>query len=70
MSHRGGFGLGTKPVEMGKEYGVEVMELRKRVDGIARVQGFVISVGSAETGQKARVRLTNIGERFAKAELV
>jgi len=55
---------------MGKEYGVEVTELSKRGDGIARVQGFVIFVGGAEAGQKARVRITNIEERFAKAELV
>jgi predicted RNA-binding protein with TRAM domain len=70
MSYRGGFGLDTIPVEMEKEYGVEVTELSKRGDGIARVIGFVIFVGRAETGLKARLRITNIGERFAKAELV
>jgi len=70
MSYRGGFGLGTEPVEMGKEYGAEVTELSKRWNGIARVQGYVKFVGGAEAGQKARVRITHIEERFAKAELV
>jgi predicted RNA-binding protein with TRAM domain len=55
---------------MGKEYGMGITELSKRGDGVARVQGFVIFVRGAEAGQKARVRITNIGERFAKAELV
>jgi len=55
---------------MGKEYGMEVTELSKREYGIAQVQGFVMFVGGAETGEKAKLRITNIGEHFAKAELV
>jgi predicted RNA-binding protein with TRAM domain len=59
-----------KPVEIGKEYDVEVSELSKRGDGIARVQGFVIFVGGAKAGQKAKIRITSIGERFANAQIV
>jgi predicted RNA-binding protein with TRAM domain len=70
MSYRSGFGSSPKPVEMGKEYEVQISELSKRGDGIARVQGFVIFVEGAKAGQKAKIRITSIGERFAKAELV
>ena len=70
MSYRRDFTSSPKPVETGKEYDVEITELSKKGDGIARVQGFVIFVGGAKAGQKTKIRITSIGERFAKAELV
>jgi predicted RNA-binding protein with TRAM domain len=70
MSYRGGFGSSPKPVEMGKEYEVEISEISKRGDGIARIQGFVIFVAGAKAGQKTNVRITSVGDRFAKAEVV
>lgn len=57
MSYRSGFGSSPKPVEMGKEYEVEISEISKRGDGIARIQGFVIFVGGAKSGQKAKIRI-------------
>jgi predicted RNA-binding protein with TRAM domain len=59
-----GFG-GPKPVETGKEYDVQVTEISRQGDGIARVQGFVIFVKGGKPGQKAKVRITNVGSRFA-----
>jgi predicted RNA-binding protein with TRAM domain len=70
MSYRSGFGSSPKPVEMGKEYEVEISEISNRGDGIARIQGFVIFVAGAKSGQKAKIRITSIGDRFAKAEIV
>ena len=70
MSYRSGFGSSPKPVEMGKEYEVEISEISKRGDGIARIQGFVIFVAGGKSGQKAKIRITSIGDRFAKAEVV
>ena len=70
MSYRGGFGSSPKPVEMGKEYEVEISEISKRGDGIARIEGFVIFVAGGKSGQKAKIRITSIGDRFAKAEIV
>ena len=64
-----GYG-GPKPVESGKEYDVEITEISRQGDGIARVQGFVIFVKGGRVGQKAKVRITNIGARFATAEVV
>ena len=68
MSYRSGFG-GPKPVEMGKEYEVEISEVSRRGDGIARIQGFVIFVEGAKTGQKTKIKNTSDGERIAKATL-
>ena len=70
MSHKSGFDSSPKPVEMGKEYDVEITELSRMGDGVARVQGFVIFVKGAKAGQKAKIQITSISERFAKAELV
>ena len=66
----GGGSFGPKPVETGKEYDVQVTETSRQGDGIARVQGFVIFVKGAKVGQKAKVKVTNVGARFATAELV
>lgn len=60
----------TKPVEVGKEYEVDVTEISRQGDGIARVQGFVIFVKNAKVGQKARVRVTQVGSRFGVAIVV
>ena len=60
----------TKPVEVGKEYEVDVTEISRQGDGIARVQGFVIFVRNAKVGQRARVRVTQVGSRFGVAIVV
>jgi predicted RNA-binding protein with TRAM domain len=66
---RGGFG-GPKPVEAGKEYDVQISEISRQGDGIARIQGFVIFVKGAKAGQKAKIRVTRVGDRFANGEIV
>ena len=66
----GGGSFGPKPVEAGKEYDLEITETSRQGDGIARVQGFVIFVKNAKTGQKVRAKITNVGARFATAEPV
>ncbi len=71
----GGFGggrppMGPKPVEVGKEYDVEVTELSRRGDGVAKVQGFVIFVQGAKVGQKVKIKVDRVGPRFASATVV
>jgi predicted RNA-binding protein with TRAM domain len=61
---------GPKPVEAGKEYDVQITEISRQGDGIARVQGFVIFVKGGKVGQKAKVKIANVGARFATAEIV
>jgi len=66
----GGGNFGPKPVETGKEYDVQITETSRQGDGIARVQGFVIFVKNGKVGQTSKIRVTNVGARFATAELV
>lgn len=61
---------GPKPVEIGKEYDVQVTERSDRGDGIARIQGFVIFVKNGKVGDKVKVKVTSVGNRFAIAEIV
>jgi predicted RNA-binding protein with TRAM domain len=62
----------SKPVELGSEYDVEITDRGKSgtTDGIAKIQGLVIFVKDGKVGDKLRVKITAIGERFAKAERV
>ncbi len=60
---------GPKPVETGKEYDVQITEISRQGDGIARVQGFVIFVKGARIGQKPKIKITNVGARFATGEI-
>ncbi|MEM4700230.1 MAG: TRAM domain-containing protein [Candidatus Nezhaarchaeales archaeon] len=60
----------AKPVAVGGEYDVEVTEVSRRGDGIARVQGFVVFVPGAKPGQRVKVRVVKMGDRYAVAEVV
>lgn len=59
-----------KPVELGKEYDVEVTEISSKGDGIARVWGFAIFVKNGKVGQRSRIRITTLGNKFAIGEIV
>jgi len=59
----------TKPVEVGKEYEVDITEISRKGDGIARVQGFIVFVENAKVGNKIRVKVTEVADRFAKATI-
>jgi predicted RNA-binding protein with TRAM domain len=59
-----------KPVETGKEYDVSITEISRKGDGIARVDGFVIFVKGGQVGQNTKVKVTQVGGRFATAEVV
>jgi predicted RNA-binding protein with TRAM domain len=61
---------GPKPVEVGKEYELEVTEISRQGDGIARVQGFVVFVKRGKVGQKVKVKIDQVGSRFAIASVV
>ena len=69
---RRGHGKGFKrcPVEMGKEYEVDITEMSRQEEGIARIQGFVIFVPNAKPGDHVKIRITRVGRRAANAETV
>ncbi len=77
-NRRGGFGGGfrrqlpdlPKPVEIGKEYDVEISEVGSRGDGIARINNFVIFVPNTKQGEKVKVNIKSLGRSFAVGERV
>ena len=55
----------TAPVEVGKEYDVEIQDIAREGDGIARVEGFVIFVPEAKVGDKVKIAVDRVMRRFA-----
>ena len=51
--------FGPKPVETGKEYDVQITEVSRKGDGIARIQGFVIFVKNGKVGQNATAEIVD-----------
>jgi predicted RNA-binding protein with TRAM domain len=68
-NHRSGFNL-KAPVELGQEYEGEIEDISRRGDGIAKIEGFVIFVANAKKGEHVKFKITQVGRRFAVAELV
>jgi predicted RNA-binding protein with TRAM domain len=72
---RGGFGsressFKPKPVEVGKEYDVTISDISRRGDGIAKIDGFVIFVAGGKQGQSARIKVTQVSNRYAMGTVV
>jgi predicted RNA-binding protein with TRAM domain len=55
---------------MGKEYEVDITEMSRQGEGIAKIQGFVIFVANARPGDRAKIKITKIGGMSANAEIV
>ncbi|MCK5592561.1 TRAM domain-containing protein [Candidatus Bathyarchaeota archaeon] len=52
-----------KPVEVGKEYDVEIAETSRRGEGIARIKGLVCFIPKAKLCEHVRIRITRISGR-------
>jgi len=61
---------GSKPVELGKEYKVRIIDRSERGEGVARIEGFIVFIRGAKPGEELTVRITNVGARAATAEVV
>lgn len=59
-----------KPVNVGEEYDVEISEVGSRGDGIARVKNFVVFVNGVKQGDKVRIKIKEVRNRFAIGEKV
>jgi len=59
-----------KPVEIGKEYEVDIQETSRRGEGIARIEGLVVFIQNTKPGDHAKIRITRISRKFAEAEVV
>lgn len=60
----------NKPVEEGKEYELDIKEVSRRGDGVARVEGFVIFVPQTKPGDHVKVKINSVGPRFATADVI
>ena len=49
---------------------MKITEISSKGDGIARIQGFVIFVKGGQVGQECKVRISQVANRFATAEIV
>lgn len=58
-----------KPVDVGKTYDVDINEITGKGDGIARVQGFIVFIENGKIGNKIKVKVTEVADRFAKATI-
>ena len=59
------------PVEPGEIRYVEVEDLGKQGDGIARVErGYVIIVPGADVGERVKVEITEVKSNFAVGEII
>ena len=77
---RGGFGGGRrfdrgyerdntpKPLNVGEEYDVEITEVGSRGDGIARIKNFVVFVANTKKGEKVKIKIKEVRDRFAIGE--
>lgn len=74
----GGFGGGRrfggpredlpKPVKVGEEYDVEINEVGSKGDGIARIKNFVVFINGVKQGEKTKIKITDVRDRFAIGE--
>jgi predicted RNA-binding protein with TRAM domain len=59
------------PVEQGEIRYVEIEDLGKQGDGIARVErGYVIIVPGAEVGERVKVEISEVKSNFAVGEVI
>ena len=65
-----GYQMKEAPVEEGKQYEVDIKELSRRGDGLARVEGFVVFVPNTKLGQHVRIRITRVANTFAVGEVI
>lgn len=59
------------PVESGEMRYVEIEDIGKQGDGIARVErGYVIIVPDAEVGERVKIEVTEVKSNFAVGEII
>lgn len=59
-----------KPVKEGQEYDISIEAVGAKGDGIGKVNNFVVFVAGGQQGEKMRIRITRVFNRFAVGERV
>ncbi len=62
--------FGMAPVKENQEIEVVIDDIGSKGDGIAKLQGFLIFVPHGKIGERIKVRITSVREKFATAERV
>jgi 23S rRNA (uridine2552-2'-O)-methyltransferase len=62
--------FGTAPVKENEEVEVVIDDIGSRGDGIAKISGYLIFVPRSKIGERIRVRILSVREKFAVAEKV
>ncbi|MBA1336232.1 MAG: RNA methyltransferase, TrmA family [Firmicutes bacterium] len=59
----------SKPVEEGKSYTIDISSMGNNGEGIGRLEGFTIFVEGAVPGDRARVAVSEVKKKYARARL-
>jgi len=62
--------LQTRPVKENQDIEVVIDDIGSRGDGIARIEGYLIFVPGCKIGERIKVRIRSVSEKFALAERV
>jgi predicted RNA-binding protein with TRAM domain len=65
-----GRGSESPPVELGKEYEVDITTMSPNGEGVATIRGFLVFVANAKLGEHAKVKVNRIDSVSADAEIV
>jgi predicted RNA-binding protein with TRAM domain len=57
-------------MDIGKEYEVDIEDLSPNGEGVARIKGFPIFVKNAKIDEHVKIKITNLGNGCAEAEVV
>jgi predicted RNA-binding protein with TRAM domain len=55
-------------VKENQEIEVIIDDIGSRGDGVARIEGYLIFVPRSKIGERVRVKIRSVGEKFALAE--
>ena len=58
------------PVKENQELEVVIDDIGSRGDGIAKIQGFMIFVPGSKVGERVRVKILSVADKFAVAEKI
>ena len=57
------------PMEIGKEYEVDVIDMSPNGEGVAKIKGFPIFIKNAKPHEHVKIRITNLISGCADAEV-
>jgi predicted RNA-binding protein with TRAM domain len=70
MSYGQNTGGSSKPVEIGKEYTVDITDTGRDGEGVARIGGLIIFVKNGKAGDKSvKIKINSVNDNFATAEI-